>query len=242
MAYQFFLDEILLPVTPSKIAIDGKNNNKSYTLSDGKEINITKVEGLKTFSFEALLPNVLYPFASYLEISNGSIQDLEDVVIFDDETREKRQKNFKGAEYYLNVLRKLKREGKVFRFIITKPIYNDIKNFMYRDTNLKVTLEDYSIVEDAKNGLDVLVNITLKEYVDFTTNKQAVDKNTLALGDGDRPSEKETVKSYTVVKNDTLWGICKNILGDSNRYLEIAKLNGISNPNLIYVGQVIKFE
>ena len=58
-----------------------------------------------------------------------------------------------------------------------------------------------------------------------------------------RPTEnKETPKSYTVVSGDTLWGICKKHLGDGALYPQIAKLNGISNPNLIYPGQVIRFE
>lgn len=47
-------------------------------------------------------------------------------------------------------------------------------------------------------------------------------------------------KSVTVEKGDTLSGIAKKYLGDANKYKQLATLNGISNPNLIYVGQVIK--
>lgn len=46
--------------------------------------------------------------------------------------------------------------------------------------------------------------------------------------------------TYTVKSGDTLWGIAETYLGSGSRYPELAKLNGISNPNLIYVGQVIK--
>lgn len=46
--------------------------------------------------------------------------------------------------------------------------------------------------------------------------------------------------TVTVVKGDTLWGIAKTYLGSGNKYQQLATLNGISNPNRIYVGQIIK--
>lgn len=47
-------------------------------------------------------------------------------------------------------------------------------------------------------------------------------------------------KTYTVQSGDTLWGIAKRFLGDGNRYPELAQINGISNPDVIQVGQVIR--
>jgi 3D (Asp-Asp-Asp) domain-containing protein len=44
---------------------------------------------------------------------------------------------------------------------------------------------------------------------------------------------------YTVKPGDTLIEISQRILGDPGRYLEIAELNGIDNPNFISVGQEI---
>lgn len=46
--------------------------------------------------------------------------------------------------------------------------------------------------------------------------------------------------TYTVKSGDTLWAIAVRLLGSGSRYPEIAKLNGISNPNLIRVGTVLK--
>lgn len=46
--------------------------------------------------------------------------------------------------------------------------------------------------------------------------------------------------SVTVQRGDSLWKIASQFLGSGTRYQELASLNGISNPNLIYVGQVIK--
>ena len=46
--------------------------------------------------------------------------------------------------------------------------------------------------------------------------------------------------TYTVQYGDTLSSIAKALLGDASRYKEIAALNGIDNPNVIKVGQVLQ--
>jgi LysM repeat protein len=59
----------------------------------------------------------------------------------------------------------------------------------------------------------------------------------LSLG-APNASGKEMI--IVVKKGDTLWGICKTYLGNGSLYPAVAKANGISNPNLILVGQKIK--
>ena len=56
-----------------------------------------------------------------------------------------------------------------------------------------------------------------------------------------RQGEPPQVNSYTVVKGDCLWNIAKKLLGEGGRWQEIYNLNRdkISNPNLIYPGQVL---
>jgi len=49
----------------------------------------------------------------------------------------------------------------------------------------------------------------------------------------------EAAGSYIVQRGDTLWEIAARVLGDGNRYLELAELNGISAPFTIHVGQVL---
>jgi LysM repeat protein len=43
--------------------------------------------------------------------------------------------------------------------------------------------------------------------------------------------------SQIVQPGDNLWTFAQRYLGDGSRYPEIARLNGITNPNLIYPGQ-----
>ena len=108
----------------------------------------------------------------------------------------------------------------------------------------------------SKNSFDLVVSVKLKQYRDYGTKtvvvKQVQAPTTLiasasvkvATVSTTQPREvsKPIKRTHTVVSGDTLWKICKQHLGDGSKYPEIAKLNGIKNPNLIYPGQVIKLE
>ena len=65
MAYYFYLGKTLLPVAPQKLQLKIKGVNKTYTLINDGEINVLKTPGLTDIEFDALLPNVKYPFAVY---------------------------------------------------------------------------------------------------------------------------------------------------------------------------------
>lgn len=139
--YRFYIDKILLPITPSKVQTSIKNKNKTLVLINEGEINVLKNAGLTEITFDALLPTVNnYPFALY-------------------------QNGWKSAEYYLNKLEKLKISNKPFQFIISR-VYG--KKLLF-DTNLKVSLEDYKIIEDAKEGDCIKVTVNLKQYRDYST-------------------------------------------------------------------------
>jgi nucleoid-associated protein YgaU len=46
-------------------------------------------------------------------------------------------------------------------------------------------------------------------------------------------------RTYTVVSGDTLWAISERFYGDGNKYQAIADASGVSNPDMIYPGQVL---
>jgi len=52
-------------------------------------------------------------------------------------------------------------------------------------------------------------------------------------------AEQISAQTYTVEAGDTLWAIAERFYGDGNRYLEIAGASGISNPDMVNVGQVL---
>ncbi|MGE7916332.1 LysM peptidoglycan-binding domain-containing protein [Lysinibacillus xylanilyticus] len=223
--YNFFIDGVQFPVAPSEMTTKINGRNETIVLMNDGEVNVIKKPGLTDIEFEVLLPNVKYPFAVY---PNG----------------------FQPATFYLEKLEKLKFSDKPFRFIVNRMMPN---NKLLFDTNMTMTIEDYEIKESAEDGFDVTVSIQLKQYRAYgnkriviqPTTKPSSTTNTTttqkAVVEQKRPTTgKDKPKTHTVVKGDTLWAIAKKYLGDGSKYTELAKLNNISNPNVIKVGQVIK--
>ena len=86
-----------------------------------------------------MLPQLPYPFAAY-------------------------EGPFRDAESYLEAIERLKTGKKPFQFIVWRETPGGRRMFT---TNMKVSLEEYSIVEEAANGFDVTVKIRLKQYRPF---------------------------------------------------------------------------
>lgn len=214
--YSFYIDGVQLPIAPAKLNIKIKNQNKTINLINHGEVNILKKAGLTEVDFDLRLPQVRYPFAVY---PNG----------------------FRKAEFFLNRIEALKQDEEPFQFIVSRTSENGKLLF---DTNMRVSIEDYEIKEDANEGTDVIVSIKLKQYKDYGTKipviKSSPTKTTLSVANK-RTVSKPISKTYTVKSGDTLWKICQKELGDGSKYAEIASLNSIANANLIYPGQVIRF-
>jgi hypothetical protein len=112
-----------------------------------------------------------------------------------------------------------------------------------KDLSLPCSVERFDYWENWGEKGDIYFRLELKEYKWYKL--QAVNSpsgsGSAAAGSGAvRPSETQVPKTYTVKAGDSLWKICQLQLGDGNKYKEIARLNNISNPNLIRVGQVIR--
>ncbi|MEA4972382.1 MAG: LysM peptidoglycan-binding domain-containing protein [Candidatus Metalachnospira sp.] len=214
--YKVYIDDFLLPVPPEKISLSVSNKNETLDLVNGSEINFPKTPGLTEISFEFLLPNSKYPFADYSE-------------------------GYFGSVWYTEKLKYLKMDKRAFDFRVEREKPNGETTF---ETTYKVTLEDYTLTDSAANGFDLTVSVNLKENIEYAAFVYNIDKNengeTTVEEEKKREDNKKADESYTVKEGDSLWKICKAQLGDGSKYSEIAALNKISNPNLIYPGQVIK--
>lgn len=218
--YLCYMDGILMPVAPSKINTKIKNKNRTITLINEGEANILKSAGLQEISFNMMIPAYKYPFALYL----GGI--------------------FLPISYYLEILDRLKNSKKPFQLII---IREGVLGALGFDTNLKVSLEDYQILEDAGNGRDITVSIKLKQYQEKT---KTVVRIATAVGGGTvkyilekvRDSSKLIEKTYKVKEGDTLYTIAKKQLGNGEKYRDLITLNKLGNSSDIEVGQVIRLE
>ena len=212
--YSFYLDNVLLPITPEKLQIKIKNQNKTIELINFGEANILKLPGLTEISFEFVVPMInKYPFA----------------------------RDVQNADYYLSLMEKLKTDLKPFKFAVLRQIGNNKTQF---STSMSVTLEDYEINEEAENGSDITFKVNLKQYREYGTQNIILEQNkdgtVTKTKETARETTKQPAKTYTVQKGDTLWNIAKKQLGDGSKYKDLAKLNNIANPNFLSVGMVLK--
>ena len=189
--YEFYLDNAVFPVAPSSIDIKINNQNETITLANEGEVNLIKTPGLTDITFDFLLPGIVYPFAIY---PSGK---------------------FQNPSVYISQLEKLKTEGKVFKFVILRKLPSRSLGYNF---SMSVTLEDYTLKEDAEEGIDIIASINLKQYRDFGTKKVVFKKKINKKG-------KKTGGNYTVKRGDCLWNISKKKLGKASRWKEIYKLN-----------------
>lgn len=210
MSYTCYLNGVQWP-TPEKLTVKIKGQNKTLILLNEGEVNFLREPGLT---------EIVVPFT--LPMLSGT----------------------RSPEYYLGILEKLK-TGKTtawFKLVRLSP-----NGHTLYDTNMKVSVEDYNIVEDAKEGLDVSVDVNLKQWRSYGTKTITVEKPaakeekaTVSVTKERDASTAPTTKTYTVKKGDTLWAIAAKYYGSGAQYNKIynANTDKISNPNLIYPGQV----
>ena len=219
MAYDFYIDGMLLPVAPSSMSVKIKNQNTTVNLINDGEVSVLKQAGLTEYSYDVLLPAMEYPFAKYIS-------------------------GFKPPKFFLDKFETLKINKKPFPFVVSRVHPNGDGLF---DTSMQVSIEDYTIKEDAKDGFDIKVSLKLKEYKPFQTKpcKVTIKKTVPTIqSSNDRApgnNQPKTGGTYTVVKGDCLWKIAKKFYGNGSQYTKIYNANRdkISNPNLIYPGQVL---
>lgn len=202
--YQFYMDDMLLPVTPGAMTLKVANQNKTVTLINEGEINILKLPGLSKISFNALLPNKEYPFAQY-------------------------ESGFQNAHYYMDKLELLKTKCLPFQFQV---IRTDERGEMLMDSlDMQVSLEEYELEENAEEyEFDVMAKIELKQYKTYGTKtiefkKTETTTEATVTEKRDTSTAPKTTGGYTVVSGDNLWDIARVKLGDGSRMNEIYELN-----------------
>lgn len=231
MSYNCYLFGELMPEVPGKLTVKIKGKNKTLDLLNEGEINFLKKPGLTDITLTLCFP------------------------MFVD----------KGPEYYFSLIEKAIVNKKPTQFIMTRTAPNGRLLF---DTNMKVSVENYTITEDATKGFDPSVELSLKQYRDYSTKVVTIssvveETSEIVAAKSDNASqvkqnstsqpqsatvtkERDTstapkAKTHTVRSGDTLWALAVKYLGDGSKYTEIydANKDKISDPNLIYVGQVL---
>lgn len=200
----------ILPVLPATIEIKEDGDNKTYDVVNLGEVNVINKPKLTTLNIESYFPKNKGPYVSTDE--------------------------FFSPSFYIKKIREWRRKNKKIRFIFTG---GPIK------INHLFSIENFKYSERGGEVGDIYYSIELKKYKRYYSRKAKIVENnsngiTIETSSTEtRESDKENPKTYTIISGDTLWHIAKKYLGDGNRYNEIASLNNISNPDLIFPGQVL---
>lgn len=240
MSYYFYIGDMKLPIPPEKMSVRINSKNKTINLINEGEINIIKTPGLSEISFDARLPNKGYPFADYDNSLMGGITSGLTRKMFGGNS----SFSFTKASVYLDKMEKIKTSKKPVRLIISRMAPGSF-NLLF-STNMLVTLEDYSVDEDANDGNDVTVPLRLKQYKPYGTKNCTVktDKNgkkTISVSQARQAEVMTLPKSCIVGKEQSAWEVIQQISGGSLDWRTILANNGIGSPfppvgTVLYLG------
>lgn len=197
--YKFYIDGVQLPINPSSLTIKIGNKNKTVELANGGDMTILKTPALTEISFTARL--------SQTGLSSGARPDFINAGV-------------RTASYYIDKLKTLKTNKKPFQFVVTRYLPKGQPLF---ESNLTVVLENFTTKEEATEGFDVLVDITLKQYIEYKTK---IYKPNTGNGSSNSRTEKDTDKTTYIVKSgDTLWALAKRFFGNGALFYIIYNAN-----------------
>lgn len=212
--YSFYMGDILLPITPEKFTTKIKGSNKTLTLVNEGDINFLRAPGLTEISFDAVFPML------------GAYSFSRD---------------WHQPKYYLDRFEQLMLSKTPFRFKVER--FTPDGRLLYNN-EMQVSLEEYTITEDASKGPDVTVAISLKQCPSYVTKHVSVvqTEEGAAMLVEETPREAEnapTAATYVVQPGDNLWKIAKKFYGDGSLYSKIYEANRdtLYNADLIYAGQ-----
>lgn len=135
----------------------------------------------------------------------------------------------------VEMIRKWKNSKRPVRVIITGTDINHamaIKNFSYGKNDN---------TEDVSFTLDLIeyrfLNQDASKESASVSGKQATGENELLPRADEDLVPSSGIVEYTVRQGDTLIGIAEKVLGDASKWRDIASLNKLNNPNLIFPNQ-----
>lgn len=193
------------------------STNKTYETIGLGEVNLLKNIGLREISMKILLPNDLtLPFIQPRYTPNSIIGK---------------------PILYLSKFREFKANKKPIQLLITRILPNGEELFK---GNILVSLEEYTVHENAGEEGDFTVYLVFKEYRSILSkNAITLDKERAIYSIFPNRTHKETKKTYTVRKGDTLWKIAKRELNDEKLYKKIMEINSITEPKNLQIGKVL---
>lgn len=202
------------PMLPEEITVECGTRFQSYDIMNVGEIKLPLGEELTKFSWNCKIPGE----KRQQKDKNGNLIAPYLIVSHG---------NPKKAQEWFSYLRN---SGIKCKLLVTEtPINHD------------VYLESYTMNYSGGFGdYDCEISFVHAKELKVSAENTGTAETTKATvpAEQQRPAKQQET-SYVVKKNDCLWDIAQSKLGSGSRYMEIAELNGISNPKLIQEGQTL---
>lgn len=215
--YEIYINDELMPVAPPNITTERPSRNETIDLVNGGEFNLIRKPGLGEINIKLRLPSEEYMFAHA----------------------------FKNQDHYLQLFEKLKsdQDARVFSIMILR---TGVDSDLYNSYLEYATLEDYTIEESTGEGTDQIVNLTIKQFIPLKDQElkfREQEDGTVTAEVKNSPRGMQNVPDeIEALENDSALLIAQKYFGDESKASEIAKLNGLDNPNDIKTGQAIKLK
>ena len=133
---EFWMEDLLLIVTPNSLSIKNTNNNESTQSVDGTPITIPKRDKAQTFTLSFMIPYLLQNHQDTYWIHHNS--------------------NIRTVKDFTDFIWTVKWNRTPIKLTIS---YTDESSI-----NGEFLLDDYEYTQDATNGSDYEFNLTLTEY------------------------------------------------------------------------------
>lgn len=227
----FYLGDVRLPVAPKSFKVTIDNKNETVDLASGGAYKVINEPGLTSYQFEFYIPHDenSMPWAVY-------------------------EYGYKSPQFYFEYLEDLKtfetKTDRIFQFMVIEDKPNPTI------ISVPCTLEDYSIEQDADNGLDYVVSVKLERYdVHLTESFELIaqdDGSYVAVASTDVEEYKLTHKkiddsSLKEYKSGTheynMAAAATALVGmdlSTQDIIALAKYNGASVSDIIPIGEVLK--
>lgn len=211
--HDVYFGKVLLPISPPSIEITVPGKDETIDLINFGEIDISRPAGLMEIPVLVRLPN------NELPMSRG---------------------RHLLPQEFIEYLSDLKKSSTVFQFIV---IRKSSRGAAVGDTNISVRVMNYKIVEDAADGSDFAVHVTLREHRKPVIKRAKISGNVATFQAQSGSNRWETTGvplTYVVKKGDTLYNIGRTHYNNGEAWKQLIDLNNLKNRDDIREGQVLK--